>query len=1033
MKHLRFIWGTVMAGIVFSNLAFSQQMESGFPVSVSVQPMSKVGPHMNRLHPIRQKRPNSLTPSRSALPASSVKGVIAPEFKMNTDSMPYNLWREDVAAAMLKDGLVVSVWSDFRSGFQQLYYQFFDCEGRPAGNCTAVDPRKSYQNSPAITAAPDGGFFIAWSESRGGYYNIYCRRFDNIGAPLDTSMEVDDYSGVNKNMPSVAANENGFVVLWHDNRSGSHDVYCRAVDEKGNLLGSAIRINGVTTNNQYLSTVTSFSDGYMAAWTDLRNSQYEIFARLLDAKGDTAGPEIKVSDTGTNDRYFPVICGTDSGSAITWVDKRSGIYNIYMQMYDYLAAPVGSNIQITDSSVNSYSSSIAYCNGLMAISWYNSGSGNDDVYAQWFDLDGKPMDKPCQLNDDESNERQYVVRAAASDSGWVFLWMDNRNSGTPLIYGQRFDATMGLLTKNFYACDSIWGMQEQDEPAVAAGKNGDFLAVWYDYRFDSGLWNICDIYGRLYDRNGNALTPDFLISDTAYSSSNRSACGPKVAGLADSSYMVAWYDSRNGSNSDIYGQRLDVSGAHHGGNYLISTGNTERTDYDLSIAAGDSGFGVAWYGYNSSGCLDIYGRVYRTNGDSVGPTITVNDITDQDCSHPSLAANDSGLIVVWSDYCDDNYHHIYAQRMLWDGSLAGGNQLIGDSLDVDQQYPSVAGTDLGFMVVWEDNRTGVSGIYGQYLDDLGQKADTNFAVSSYPVFEHHYPAVAASPDGNRYAVFWNGWNGNSIILLSQLYQDGAVQGDNEMISDTLPWVWLATWGASNIAATEDRLFFAYYGQNGLTGGDVFGQVTDWYAVSTPPAVWVDSLSDDIDSAYGPYTVNAVITDDGSVDRALLYYRINGGSWDTLSMSTVTADTFRAEIPEQFLAVNDTVNISYYVWAIDDTKNFISSTVRSFLLTSPTGVAGKSGTVIPTVYALGNAYPNPSRGKAIIRYQLPKESKVSLTIYNVVGQQVKRLDIGTKPAGYHQITWNDNLLPNGVYIYQLKAGTFTSTKKLMVVR
>jgi flagellar hook assembly protein FlgD len=65
--------------------------------------------------------------------------------------------------------------------------------------------------------------------------------------------------------------------------------------------------------------------------------------------------------------------------------------------------------------------------------------------------------------------------------------------------------------------------------------------------------------------------------------------------------------------------------------------------------------------------------------------------------------------------------------------------------------------------------------------------------------------------------------------------------------------------------------------------------------------------------------------------------------------------------------------------------------------------------------------------------LPKESKVSLSIYNVVGQQIKRFDIGTKPAGYHQISWNDNALPNGVYIYQLKAGTFASTKKLMVVR
>ncbi|MDQ7797961.1 MAG: T9SS type A sorting domain-containing protein, partial [Candidatus Edwardsbacteria bacterium] len=60
-------------------------------------------------------------------------------------------------------------------------------------------------------------------------------------------------------------------------------------------------------------------------------------------------------------------------------------------------------------------------------------------------------------------------------------------------------------------------------------------------------------------------------------------------------------------------------------------------------------------------------------------------------------------------------------------------------------------------------------------------------------------------------------------------------------------------------------------------------------------------------------------------------------------------------------------------------------------------------------------------------------KVSLTVYNVVGQTVKRFDIGTQPAGYHQISWNDKALPNGIYFYRLTAGGFTATRKLTVVR
>ena len=98
---------------------------------------------------------------------------------------------------------------------------------------------------------------------------------------------------------------------------------------------------------------------------------------------------------------------------------------------------------------------------------------------------------------------------------------------------------------------------------------------------------------------------------------------------------------------------------------------------------------------------------------------------------------------------------------------------------------------------------------------------------------------------------------------------------------------------------------------------------------------------------------------------------------------------------------------------------------------------------PLVLRLEQNWPNPIKDRTTIRYQLPKESRVSLTVYNVVGQAVKRFDQGTKPAGYHQIKWSDNTLPNGIYFYRLQArlcqgsggqaGEFSATKKLLIVR
>jgi hypothetical protein len=98
---------------------------------------------------------------------------------------------------------------------------------------------------------------------------------------------------------------------------------------------------------------------------------------------------------------------------------------------------------------------------------------------------------------------------------------------------------------------------------------------------------------------------------------------------------------------------------------------------------------------------------------------------------------------------------------------------------------------------------------------------------------------------------------------------------------------------------------------------------------------------------------------------------------------------------------------------------------------PVSVAYKSNT--PKIFSLIGAFPNPSRGIATIKYQLPKESQVRLEIYNVSGQLVKILHEGSKPAGEHQIIWNASNQTAGVYFYRLKAGSYESTKKLFVVK
>jgi flagellar hook assembly protein FlgD len=85
------------------------------------------------------------------------------------------------------------------------------------------------------------------------------------------------------------------------------------------------------------------------------------------------------------------------------------------------------------------------------------------------------------------------------------------------------------------------------------------------------------------------------------------------------------------------------------------------------------------------------------------------------------------------------------------------------------------------------------------------------------------------------------------------------------------------------------------------------------------------------------------------------------------------------------------------------------------------------------FSLANAYPNPAGKQVNLSYQLPAPANVRLNIYNIAGQMVKCFDQGRQSAGAYSIRYNTAALPNGIYFYQIDAGAFKATKRMMVIR
>ncbi|MFZ4619586.1 MAG: putative Ig domain-containing protein [Bacteroidota bacterium] len=153
-------------------------------------------------------------------------------------------------------------------------------------------------------------------------------------------------------------------------------------------------------------------------------------------------------------------------------------------------------------------------------------------------------------------------------------------------------------------------------------------------------------------------------------------------------------------------------------------------------------------------------------------------------------------------------------------------------------------------------------------------------------------------------------------------------------------------------------------------------------------------------------------------------------------------------------LNTAGDIARFTFALNKKNvrgNSVLFTMKKFVLNEKdyaNDIAGitlsvKPAASLPTVYALEQNFPNPFNPSTTINYQLPNESRVSITVFNMLGQQVKQMVDADQAAGYHSIVWNgmDNNgspVSSGVYLYKIVAqangkSVFTATKKMMFLK
>ena len=222
-------------------------------------------------------------------------------------------------------------------------------------------------------------------------------------------------------------------------------------------------------------------------------------------------------------------------------------------------------------------------------------------------------------------------------------------------------------------------------------------------------------------------------------------------------------------------------------------------------------------------------------------------------------------------------------------------------------------------------------------------------------------------------------------------------------------------------------------------GAVLFDISDLSSPSIVDSIDTSPFTGIFDGAWGIYPY---------AGRNLVYVSdVQTGLWVLRSVPTWIAETPRSGS----VAVGDSAEITVGFFATDiDSGDYEANVLIStnipgnplikvpVLLQVRVIIGVEDEKLIPKAFALEQNYPNPFNPSTTIRYALPKNSNVSLIIYNLLGQEIIRWDEQNVPAGYYEKIWNGNNksgipVGSGMYIYRLTAEGFIKTKKMILLK
>ena len=600
--------------------------------------------------------------------------------------------------------------------------------------------------APAV-ASDGSGWLVVWADTRPGTWgtDVHGARVSATGSLLDEGGISISAPGELQESPAVAWGGDAYLVVWDRER----DVYGARVSASGAVLDAAGIPIATSPENQGTPAVAWGGDHFLVVWVTWGDQPFpdrNVRGARMSASGSVLdGTEIPIA-TGVSAQGRPAVAWGGASHLVVWEDSPSD------GAPDILGARVsasgdvldGAGIPIAAGPHPEEEPAVAWNGSAYLVVWSDSGTGQD-IHGARVSASGSVLDAPGIPISTAANA-QLAPAVAWNGSDYLVAWRDERGGGgSGDVYGARVSASGTVRDGAGIPISTAAGGQES--PALA-WNGSNHLVAWADRRDDAASY----VYGARVSASGTVLDAAGIAIATAANAQYHASVA-----WGGSEYLAVWADYRNAAStgSDVFGARLGAAG-----NVLDAAGiaisTAANVQYYPAVAWGGSGYLVVWMDHRNGIAWaesDVYGARVSASGsllDAAGFPISTAAGGQW---FPSVASDGSGHLVVWEDGRSGS-SGVYGARVSASGEVLDPSGIAIATASYHQSSPAVGWGGSHYLVVWEDGReaSGWYDIYGARVNASGSVLDAaGIAISTAP-FHQRSPVVAW--DGSGYLVVW---------------------------------------------------------------------------------------------------------------------------------------------------------------------------------------------------------------------------------------------------------------------------------------